>query len=319
MTGRLDITCLGELMIDLVPLAPDAGELRFAAKPGGAPGNVAVGAARLGLRAAMLSRVGRDAFGRALVATLSQDGVETSGVVEAGQRSTGLAVVTLDAQGERDFFFYRDACADVDYAPRDVDLAILARSRLLSVGSLFLAQPVSAAAQRFAVETMKAAGGRIAADPNFRTPLWREPSIMVAAGREVVAGADIVKVSLDEARAMGGVEDVAAAVEALWHDGLILLAVTKGAAGAELYTTTERREVEGFAVETVDTVGCGDAFMAALLAGLASGGFEVPAGPGLHALARRCCAAGALAATRAGGMASLPTSAELDRFLSFRA
>jgi fructokinase len=318
VTRRFDVTCLGELMIDLVPLTGGAGEMRFAAKPGGAPGNVAVGAARLGLSAAMLSCVGRETFGRALVQALSDDGVDTSGVLRAERRSTGLAVVTLDPAGDRDFFFYRDRCADVDYAPGDVDLGIIARTNVLSVGSLFLASPVSAAAQRFAVESVTGAGGIIAADPNFRAPLWREASAMIAAGREVVADAHIVKVGVEEARAMGGTDDVHQAVASLWHDRLTVLAVTKGTEGAEVYTKTERVEVAGFPVETVDTVGCGDAFMAALLACLSASPFRTPEGRELHELARRACAAGALAATRAGGMASLPTKADLDGFLAGR-
>jgi fructokinase len=315
---RFDVTCLGELMIDLVPLAGEGGGMRFAAKPGGAPGNVAVGVARLGLSAAMLSCVGRETFGRTLLDALSQDGVDTSGVLEAEGRSTGLAVVTLDAAGERDFFFYRNGCADQDYAPGDVRRGVLEQTEVLSVGSLFLASPASAAAQRFAVEAVTRAGGRIAADPNFRPPLWKETGAMIAAGREVIAAAHIVKVSMDEARAMAGTDDVPQAAAALWHGGLVILAVTKGAEGAEIYTAGERIEVAGFPVEAVDTVGCGDAFMAALLAGAAAHPAEAPSGRELHELARRACAAGALAAMRAGGMASLPTRAELDAFLAGR-
>jgi fructokinase len=318
VTRRFDVTCLGELMIDLVPLAGDAGEMRFTAKPGGAPGNVAVGAARLGLSAAMLSCVGRETFGRALVDALSHDAVDTSGVLQVERRSTGLAVVTLDPAGDRDFFFYRDGCADVEYAPGDVDLDILERTNVLSVGSLFLASPASAAAQRFAIQSVKGAGGTIAADPNFRPPLWQEVGAMIDAGREVVAAAHVVKVGVEEARAMGGTEDVPQAVASLWHDRLVVLAVTKGAEGAEIFTATERIEVAGFPVETIDTVGCGDAFMAALLAGLAAIPSRTPKGRELHELARRACAAGAIAATRAGGMASLPTRAELDGFLAGR-
>jgi fructokinase len=318
VTRRFDITCLGELMIDLVPLAGDACEMRFAAKPGGAPGNVAVGVARLGLSAAMLSCVGTETFGRALIRALRDDGVDTSGVLQAERRSTGLAVVTLDPAGDRDFFFYREGCADLDYGPGDVDLGIIARTSVLSIGSLFLASPASAAAQRFAVQSVTGAGGIIAADPNFRAPLWRESGALIDAGREVVAAAHIVKVSLDEARAMAGTDDVPQAVASLWHERLLVLAVTKGADGAEIYTAKERIEVPGFPVETIDTVGCGDAFMAALLAGLAASPSRTPSGRELHELARRACAAGALAATRAGGMASLPTRAELDGFLAGR-
>jgi fructokinase len=312
----IDVTCLGELMIDLVPEPSPDGDLRFVAKPGGAPGNVAVGVARLGLRSAMLSRVGQEAFGRLLLDTLDENGVDRSGVVEAANRSTGLAVVTLDPAGDRDFFFYRDTCADVDYAPGEVDEGVLSRSRVLSVGSLFLAREGSAGAQRHAIRRAKAQGILVAADPNFRRPLWKDGDAMRDAGREVVAAADIAKLSEDELALISGCGDLLDGARAVWHAGMRLLAVTQGPHGAVLFTRDDCVAIPGFAVETVDTVGCGDAFLAALLCGLLDGGTE--GRERLVEVGLKACAAGALAATRAGGMASLPTGGEVERFLAVR-
>lgn len=309
-----DVACLGELMIDLIPEPSPDGDLRFVAKPGGAPGNVAVGVARLGLRSAMLSRVGLEAFGRRLLDTLDENGVDRSGVVEAENRSTGVAVVTLDAGGDRDFFFYRDTCADVDYAPDEVDEAVLSRSRVLSVGTLFLARAGSAAAQRHAVRRARDLGVLVAADPNFRRPLWKDGEDMHEAGREVVASADIAKLSEDELAAIAGTTDLLEGARAVWHPGMQLLAVTQGAHGAVLFTRGECVAVPGFSVDPVDTVGCGDAFLAALLCGVLTGG--TGSRNGLERIGLRACAAGALAATKAGGMASLPTAAEVDGFLA---
>jgi fructokinase len=309
----IDVTCLGELMIDLVPEPSPDGDLRFVAKPGGAPGNVAVGVARLGLRSAMLSRVGREAFGKRLLDTLDAHGVDRSGVVEAENRSTGVAVVTLDDTGDRDFFFYRDTCADVDYQPTEVSEQVLARSRVLSVGSLFLAREGSAAAQRHAIRRARDLGVLLAADPNFRRPLWRDAGAMRAAGEEVVAAADIAKVSEDELALIAGTPELLDGARAVWRPDMRLLAVTQGSHGAVLFTRDECVAVPGFAVQPVDTVGCGDAFLAALLCGVLANG--TGRREDVERTGLRACAAGALAATRAGGMASLPTAAEVDSFL----
>jgi fructokinase len=310
----IDVACLGELMIDLVPEPSPDGDLRFVAKPGGAPGNVAVGVARLGRRSAMLSRVGLEAFGRRLLNTLDENGVDRSGVVEAPNRSTGLAVVTLDSGGDRDFFFYRDTCADVDYSPAEVDEGVLARSRVLAVGSLFLAREGSAEAQRHAIRRARETGVLVAADPNFRRPLWTDGDAMREAGREVVAAADIAKLSEDELALIAGTTDLLEGARAVWHPDMRLLAVTQGPHGAVLFTRDACVAIPGFSVDPVDTVGCGDAFLAALLCGVLSAG---TGGRGeLERTGLRACAAGALAATRAGGMASLPTAAEVDAFLA---
>lgn len=315
--ARFDLVSLGELVIDLVPAPSPSGDLHFAAKPGGAPGNVAVGAARLGLRSAMLGRVGPDAFGARLVAVLGRNGVDCAGIARAGRDATRLAVVTLDDAGERDFAFYRHGCADAGYGPQDVALAVVSSGRALHVGSLFLGQPASADAQRFAVAEADRIGIPVVADPNLRPLLWDDRDAMVAAGREAARSAAIVKVSEDELLTLTACPDAERGRDALWHSGLKLLAVTRGAGGASLHTASARADAPGFAVEVADTIGCGDAFLAALLADLARVGFD-PDRLDLARTARRACAAGALTATRAGGMESLPTSAELDAFLETR-
>src|SRR3712207_6006103 len=139
---RFDVAAMGELVVDLVPVAAPQG-LVFAAKPGGAPGNVAAGAARLGVSAAMLSKVGGRPLGAALLEALASSGVDTSGVVQAPDRNTALAVVSVGADGEREFALYRENCADSTYAAEEVPLDIVRAARILHVGSLALAAPIS--------------------------------------------------------------------------------------------------------------------------------------------------------------------------------
>ncbi len=268
LSSRFDVTALGELVIDMIPAGRSGADALYAARPGGAPGNVAAGIAGLGLRAAMVSKVGPGRLGELLIETLAGAGVDTRAILRAGVETTALAIVSLDASGERDFALYREGCADASLAAGEIDRAVIRGSRLLHVGSLSLGTPVSAEAQRFAIALAREAGALISADPNLRPAVWRDREAMLATGREAVASADIVKISEEELAALSGIEERGAAVRALWHPRLKVMAVTSGAGGADLFTAGSHVTVPGFAVDVVDTVGCGDAFTASLLAGL---------------------------------------------------
>ncbi len=229
---RFDVAALGELVIDLVPALNADGQPCFVPKPGGAPGNVAVGVARLGGRAAMLSKVGDEAFGRLLVATLAGYGVSTDGVLTTRERNTSLAVVSVAADGERDFILYRKGCADTTFAPEEVATDIIRGSRILHVGSLLLGEPVSAAAQRHAVRTAREAGVLVSVDVNLRPSLWRDQQEMRAVALEAAEEADILKVSEEELTILTGVGDVEQGLARLWRPQRRLTAVTFGAPAA---------------------------------------------------------------------------------------
>ena len=313
--ARIDVVALGELVIDLIPMAQPDGTLLFSPSPGGAPGNVAAGIARLGRTAAMISKVGPGSLGDLLIATLARAGVATAGVARAATEPTALAVVSVSASGDRDFTLYRTGCADASLSVAELPPQALAACRILHVGSLSLATPLSAAAQRQAITQARASGARVSADVNFRPALWRDPEAMRATGIEVVANADIVKVSAEELVHLTGKAEIDAGAAALWHPGLQLLAVTRGEAGAVLFTPQDRIEIAGFPATVVNTVGCGDAFMAALLAGILE---QEPAPLDREALlriGRVACAAGAVMAGLPGAMASMPRRAEIDALM----
>lgn len=307
---RFDVTCLGDLVMDLVP----EGAL-LAPSPGGAPGNVAAGLARLGKRVVMLAKVGGEAFGREIIGTLGRYGVDTSGIVCDPLCKTRLSVVTLSPEGERSFIFYKDNPADAMLRPDEIDAGKIADARILHVGSLLMASPVAVEAQRHAMDVARHYGRLISADPNLRPSLWPDSATMIAAGRELVAGAQIVKLSEDELQMLAGKGSIDDAVRRLWHPELRLLAVTKGASGAELFTAQHRVTCNGFRVATVDTLAAGDAFMAALLSEILDAGPDARSEARLALILRRACAAGALATTRTGAMSSLPRAADIDRLL----
>jgi fructokinase len=312
---RFDVVALGELVIDLVPVCGPDGQACFAPKPGGAPGNVAVGVTRLGGRAAMLSKVGDDAFGRQLLETLVENDVATEGVRTTHDSPTSLAVVTVTPDGDRDFLIYRKGSADSTYAPDEVLTEIIRDARFLHVGSLWLGEPVCAAAQRLAVRVAREAGTLVSVDVNLRPALWRTAEQMRAIALAAAAEADILKVSEEELQLMAGTSDLAEGLARLGCLARRLTAVTFGAGGALLAPRERQVRVSGFPVSVVDTVGCGDAFVASLLVDLATCEEHLDSAEGTVRLGRRACAAGALAATRAGAMDALPTAAEREAFL----
>ena len=117
----MDILTIGEVLIDLTQTGKDErGIPQFAANPGGAPANLAVAAARLGAQTAFIGKVGADAFGRYLKEVLAENKVDVSGMAVDADHPTTMAVVSVDATGERDFSFYRSANADVMLCKEDI-------------------------------------------------------------------------------------------------------------------------------------------------------------------------------------------------------
>ena len=117
----MDILTIGEVLIDLTQTGKDErGIPQFAANPGGAPANLAVAAARLGAQTAFIGKVGADAFGRYLKEVLAENKVDVSGMAVDADHPTTMAVVSVDASGERDFSFYRSANADVMLCKEDI-------------------------------------------------------------------------------------------------------------------------------------------------------------------------------------------------------
>jgi fructokinase len=312
---RFDVVALGELVIDLIPTRGADGSACLAPKPGGAPGNVALGVARLGGRAAMLSKVGDDAFGRLLVETLAANGVVTDAILATREGNTSLAAVTVAPDGEREFLIYRKGSADSTYAPGEVAAEVVRSAKILHVGSLWLGEPVCGAAQRHAVRIAHEAGGLVSVDVNLRPALWRNGEEMRAVALEATLEAEILKVSVEELALMSGTSDVEEGVARLVSPRRHLLAVTFGSGGALLVSRDCQVRIPGLAVEVADTVGCGDAFMASLLLDIAASTVDLASEDGLVRMGRRAVASGAFAATVAGAMDALPTCSQRDALL----
>ena len=314
-----EAVCLGEMLIDFVPTVTGvtigvAETFRKAA--GGAPANVAVGLARLGVSSAFMGMVGEDGFGHFLADTLHDAGVDIGPLRFTSKSRTALAFVSLAADGDREFLFYRDPGADTLLSPADIEPADIASAKVLHYGSISLIAEPSAAATLHAIGLARRFGVRRSYDPNLREALWPGREVARAGLLRGLAQAEIVKISEEEVHFLTGHAGLEAGVRALWHDELALVAVTRGRAGSAWFTADASGAVPGFEVTAVDTTGAGDAFMAGLLAGLlAQPG--APAEPtaldpaALDQICRSANAAGALATTARGAIPAMPDGAAL--------
>jgi fructokinase len=309
------IVALGEVVSDIYRGEGSSEvELPFAARPGGAPANVAVAAARLGSEAAFVGSVGEDLFGDLILRTLEAEGVDTSAVRRCEPPTrTSIAFVEISG-GERSFTFYRsEPAADEFLSAEDVSEEVLSSASFVNFGSIPLIKDPSRSAIHRAVELAEELDVPVAFDVNFREHLWESAE----AAREVVNPlldrSQIVKLSDDEISPLLGTQRAEEAAKILLDRGVALVFVSLGPEGAFYATKDFEGEVPSFEVEVLDPTGAGDAFLAAALVRLSEGAWDEET---VRKAARRGTAAGAIACTDYGAMRALPTKEELDRFVS---
>ncbi|KAG2720857.1 hypothetical protein I3760_02G054000 [Carya illinoinensis] len=239
-TGSGLIVSFGEMLIDFVPtvsgvsLAEAPGFLKA---PGGAPANVAIAVSRLGGKAAFVGKLGEDEFGRMLADILEQNGVSGRGITFDQGARTALAFVTLRADGEREFMFYRNPSADMLLRPDELDLELIRSAKVFHYGSISLIVEPCRSAHLKAMEVAKDAGVLLSYDPNLRLPLWPSAEEARTQIMSIWDKAELIKVSDVELDFLTGSDkcDDAAALS-LWHPNLKLLLVTLGEKGCRYYT-----------------------------------------------------------------------------------
>ncbi|MBE2271778.1 MAG: hypothetical protein IAE80_26330 [Anaerolinea sp.] len=311
----MSVAAFGELLIDFVALESGVtvGEASgFVKAPGGAPANVAVGVAKLGVTSAFVGQVGDDPFGHFLEGVLRAEGVNTSGLRFSPVARTSLAFVSLRADGERSFVFYRHPGADMLMTPADVALNVIDDADIFHYGSITMIHEPSRSATLTAIERARAGGKFISYDPNLRLSLWESEAAARAGLLGGLPYAHLVKVSEEELEFLTG----GSSPDPLWTPELRYLVVTRGAAGATLYTREGARiDVPGFTVQAVDTTGAGDGFVAGLLVGLLERNY--PTDPEtLTQIVRFANGVGALATTAKGAIPALPNRWTVEAFLA---
>ena len=299
----MDILTIGEVLIDLTQTGKDArGIPQFAANPGGAPANLAVAAARLGAQTAFIGKVGADAFGRYLKEVLAENKVDVS----------GMAVVSVDAAGERDFSFYRSANADVMLSKEDISEGALKAAKIVHFGSVSLTADPSRTATLDAAARAKKMGAVITYDPNYRANLWKNKEEAIAQMKAPLPLVDILKVSDEELPLLTGTTDCESGTAQLAQNGIRLIFVTLGANGVFYRFGDKTGHVAGVPCKVGDTNGAGDTFFGAALSKLCKedlGTLTVDKLEGILAFANK---AASITTSRHGAIPAMPTLAEVE-------
>jgi fructokinase len=319
------VVCFGEALVDLLARPPtEPGAPRhFAEYAGGAPANVAVAVARLGGRARFVGTLGEDLFGDMLAMQLAAAGVDTACVRRTGEAKTALAFVSLDEQGERSFSFYRPPAADLLFRASHFDAACFDDIAVFHACSNSLTEQAIADATLAGMRRAREAGALVSMDLNLRPALWPRDVDPTSRAWEALEQADLVKLSVGEleflAQSVGGEDDVLHRLGGA-HAQCVL--VTDGAAPIRWFTRTRQGLAPTFVVAAIDTTAAGDAFVGGWLQALVEQRIapdtlgDFLGHPDRIAGALRFAAAcGALATTRHGAFAAMPTRIELERAL----
>ncbi|MBS1180820.1 MAG: carbohydrate kinase [Proteobacteria bacterium] len=304
----MDLLCIGEMVIDFLPGSEPGSYVRNA---GGAPANVAIAATRSGLSAAFLGMMGNDDFGRFLVATLEENGVDVVLKRLTDEAVTTMTFVTLGKDGERSFTFVRKPGADMLLTPADIRPEVVAAASIVHIGSCSLSRSPSAEATIEALRLARGSGKLVSFDVNYRAPLWQRESDATEKIAEALPFVDLLKVSEEEVHLVGGTTGLAGCLKT---HGITVAIETLGARGARCHFAGQTIDVPAPPAVAIDATGAGDAFWGAFLAHLVTVGVRRVSDLSLDALrdaATYGAAAGSLCVRRKGAIAALPTRAEI--------
>nr|XP_023892555.1 probable fructokinase-7 [Quercus suber] len=315
------VVCFGEMLIDFVPTVGGvslAEAPAFKKAPGGAPANVAVGISRLGGSAAFIGKVGADDFGYMLADILKQNNVDNSGMRFEPTARTALAFITLRADGEREFLFFRHPSADMLLHESELDINLIKKARIFHYGSISLIDEPCRSAHLAAMGIAKKSGCFLSYDPNLRLPLWPSEEAAQKGIMSIWDQADFIKISEDEIRFLTGGDDPDddnVVLNKLFHPNLKLLVVTEGSEGCRYFTKEFKGRVAGVKVKPVDTTGAGDAFVSGIVNSLASDLNIIQDEKRLREALLFANATGALTVTERGAIPALPTKEAVLQFL----
>lgn len=300
---------LGDAVIDLLPF----GEMNYRACAGGAPANVAIGIAKLGLPSGFIGRVGNDPFGHFMEKTFCEHHVDCQSLEKDEEHRTSTVVVDLGENGERSFTFLVSPSADQflsEQALPDFNQDILHFCSLALVG-ITCRQTL-----KQAIEKLSDKNGLISFDINLREQMWQDKNEMRTIITQFCHDADILKLSDEELFWLTESQDWHVALDKLQqHYNAPLKLVTKGRDGSIVLWQGKTFTFDSFHVNSIDTTGAGDAFVAGLLSSIALSGMPEDKLM-LESMMTIASACGALATTKKGALTALPDSGFLQSFIS---
>ena len=325
----LDVITIGRSSVDLYG-AQIGGRLEdmasFEKYIGGSPTNIACGSARLGLKSAVITRVGDEHMGRFIREQLASEGVDVRGVVTDPKRLTALVILGIRDQEHFPLIFFRENCADMALCEDDIDPAFIKEARCVTVTGTHLSHPNTEASVLKALRLAREAGARTALDIDYRPNLWGlsghdDGENRFIASEKVTAKLqstlhwfDLIVGTEEEFHIAGGSTDTLTALRAVREKTAAILVCKRGAKGASAFVGAIPDDLDdgvtgpGFPIEVFNVLGAGDGFMSGLLAGW----MRDEDWPTALKYANAC---GAFAVSRHGCTPAYPSWTELEYFL----
>lgn len=326
---KLDVITIGRASVDLY--GQQVGSrlediASFSKAVGGCPANISIGTARLGLKSALLTRVGDEQMGHFIREQLQREGVATGGLKSDKERLTALVLLAVESEGVSPMIFVRTDCADMALCEDDVDEAFVASARSIVVTGTHFSRPNTEAAQRKAIRIAKANGNKVVFDIDYRPNLWGLGGHAAGFERYVKSDAvseklktvlpdcDLIVGTEEEIMIASGADDCLSALKTIRALSSATIVLKRGAMGCIVYDGPISDDLEdgivgeGFPIEVFNVLGAGDAFMSGLLRGWL--GSE-----SLKTAATWANACGAFAVSRLLCSPEYPTWDELQFFL----
>ena len=326
--AQLDLITIGRSSVDLYG-AQVGGRLEdmasFNKYIGGSPTNIAAGTARLGLKSAVLTRVGDEHMGRFIREQLVREGVDVRGVKTDPERLTALVLLGIRDEHHFPLIFYRENCADMALCEDDVDPDFISSARCVLATGTHLSHPRTEAAVLKALKIARESGAKTALDIDYRPNLWGLAGHGAGESRYIESRAvteklqatlhlfDLIVGTEEEFHIAGGTTDTLEALKAVRRVSSAALVCKRGAMGAVVFqdvipdSLDEGQSGEGFPIEVFNVLGAGDGFMSGLLKGWLTG----EDWPTSLKFANAC---GAFAVSRHGCTPAYPSWDELQYF-----
>jgi 5-dehydro-2-deoxygluconokinase len=326
----LDVITIGRSSVDLYG-AQVGGRLEdmgsFQKYIGGSPTNMAAGTARLGLKSALITRVGDEHMGRFIREELAREGVDVRGVKTDPERLTALVLLGIRDDKQFPLIFYRENCADMALCEDDIDESFIAEARAVVATGTHLSHPRTEAAVLKALTLARKHGLQTALDIDYRPNLWGlaghgdgesrfiESAQVTAKLQATLHRFDLIVGTEEEFHIAGGTTDTIAALRAVRAVSKATLVCKRGPMGAAAFTGAIPDSLDdgetgpGFPIEVFNVLGAGDGFMSGLLKGWLDG----EPWPTALTYANAC---GAFAVSRHGCTPAYPSWDELQFFLN---
>ncbi|MFD8377667.1 5-dehydro-2-deoxygluconokinase [Streptomyces sp. NPDC059679] len=313
MSEPYDLITMGRIGVDIYPLQigiPLPQVETFGKFLGGSATNVAVAAARLGRRTAVISRTGADPFGEYIHQALREFGVDDRWVTPVDAYPTPVTFCEIFPPDDFPLYFYRRPKApDLEIHPGELDLDAVRAARIFWMTGTGLSEEPSRAATLAALEARAKAGPTVF-DLDWRPMFWPDPAEARPYYAQALRHATVAVGNLDECEVATGVREPAACAERLLEAGVELAVVKQGPKGVlAVHRDGTTAEVPPVPVEVVNGLGAGDSFGGSLCHGLLSGW-------DLERIMRYANAAGAIVASRLACSSAMPTEAEVEALLA---